>query len=491
MNLFSTPPQNQVEFTGESMTGNWQNVFQHAMNQGASNTPFNQTIPKEQSEVLNFDSLLEMFGLSEEELIDLLQLVNETIGKDGIQSEHHANDSNEVNDTTLNKLETINELLMRLLNYEEVDYDELLAKLSITDSVDDAIIDQMQQFILTLKEMSLDEGDMQNGTIIADTFQTNLAELFINDDEMHHNETIVDEFIVEEKQIETIESVIQAEVVQMITRINRLLDGFMEKGTDLPRDILQMLGRWSQLQQEAPTLLAEVKEKLTSEKDGKIWQQLVQAYEKRQSFSKQLIYQAESSITKQDVHRWLEQAFSQYDQVASQSQSAMPVTQTMMPMNEVQQFEIHLQATNRVEKISNELVTQLTNVIQKSNFIQGRQMNQLTITLNPENLGNITVRLVEVDGEMTVKLLVTSNLTKKALETNIHQLKHMFSPHQISIEREEGISDEEFFAEEESLEDESLEEGNESEENDEETPEIDFEELLQQIREGEEVNDEN
>lgn len=117
-------------------------------------------------------------------------------------------------------------------------------------------------------------------------------------------------------------------------------------------------------------------------------------------------------------------------------------------------------------------------------------MNQLTITLNPVNLGNITVRLVEVDGEMTVKLLVTSNLTKNALETNIHQLKHVFSPHQISIEREEGISDEEFFADEEALEDEMYEEGNETEE-DEEISEIDFEELLQQVKEGEEVDDEN
>src|SRR5699024_12239211 len=139
----------------------------------------------------------------------------------------------------------------------------------------------------------------------------------------------------------------------------------------------------------------------------------------------------ESSISKQDVHRWLEQAFAQYGQVASHSQSTSSFHQTMIPMKEIQQFDIHLQATNRVEKISNELITQLTNVIQKSNFIQGRQMNQLTISLNPENLGNITVRLLEVDGEMTVKLLVTSSLTKKALEMNIHQLKHMFSTHNI------------------------------------------------------------
>src|SRR5699024_10931245 len=305
-------------------------------------------------------------------------------------------------------------------------------------------------------------------------------------------ETKIDESNLEgEIAVEELIETIQIDLVQLVTEIKRLLDGFMEKGTDLPRNILQILNKWTQLQEEAPRMLSEVKEKLLSEKESKIWQQLVQTYEKRQSFSKQLIYQTESSISKQDVHRWLEQAFAQYGQVASHSQSTSSFHQTMMPMNEIHQFDIHLQATNRVEKISNELITQLTNVIQKSNFIQGTQMNQLTISLNPENLGNITVRLVEVDGEMTVKLLVTSSLTKKALETNIHQLKHMFSPHQISIEREEGISDDEFFADEETLEDKSLEEGNESEEKEEEMPELDFEELLQEIREGEEINDEN
>src|SRR5699024_3285127 len=348
---------------------------------------------------------------------------DESVFQESVEHEvdnKHANDkSSELAETSLNKHELIKNLLMKLLGHNDTDYDEFLASLKDTEDVDAAILEQIQQFILALKEMKLNNVNGQDRNSIADAFQSNIIKLFNENyeehTEHHPQENKVDEsslkgLVAAEEQIETI----QNELVQLVTEIKSLLDGFMEKGIDLPRNILQILNRWAQLQQEAPGLVAEVKERLISEKDSKIWQQLLQTYEKRQSFSKQLIYQTESSISKQDVHRWLEQAFAQYGQVASHSQSTSSFHQTMMPMNEIHQFDIHLQATNRVEKISNELITQLTNVIQKSNFIQGRQMNQLTISLNPENLGNITVRLVEVDGEMTVKLLVTSSLTKKA-----------------------------------------------------------------------------
>src|SRR5690625_7091782 len=49
------------------------------------------------------------------------------------------------------------------------------------------------------------------------------------------------------------------------------------------------------------------------------------------------------------------------------------------------------------------------------------------------------VRLEEVNGEMTAKIIVTTEAAKKALQSNIHQLKNMFSPHQVVIERQDEI----------------------------------------------------
>nr|WP_281349716.1 flagellar hook-length control protein FliK [Ornithinibacillus caprae] len=63
--------------------------------------------------------------------------------------------------------------------------------------------------------------------------------------------------------------------------------------------------------------------------------------------------------------------------------------------------------------------------------------NQLSITLRPDNLGEMMVKLTQVNGEMTVKILVSSQAAKEMLESNINQLKTMFSPHQVQIERQD------------------------------------------------------
>src|SRR5699024_10698520 len=62
----------------------------------------------------------------------------------------------------------------------------------------------------------------------------------------------------------------------------------------------------------------------------------------------------------------------------------------------------------------------------------------LSITLNPSNIGEMLVRMTEVDGEMMVKIVVTTSRAKEMLESNMHQLRHMFSPHQVQIERQEA-----------------------------------------------------
>jgi flagellar hook-length control protein FliK len=59
--------------------------------------------------------------------------------------------------------------------------------------------------------------------------------------------------------------------------------------------------------------------------------------------------------------------------------------------------------------------------------------------LRPDNLGEMMVRFTQINGEMTVKILVTSQAAKEMLESNIHQLKNMFSPHQVAIEKQEAI----------------------------------------------------
>ena len=162
-------------------------------------------------------------------------------------------------------------------------------------------------------------------------------------------------------------------------------------------------------------------------------------------------------------------------------------------MTEVQQYTVHIQRLDRIDRVSEELTQKVVNIVKESRLLTTKQnglqqMNQLTIVLRPEHLGNITVRFTQVDGNMTVQMVVTSQATKELLEANLHQLKHMFSPHQVVIERDDTISDDEFYREkneEEQRDEESHEQTNEStsQEQNEDT-ETDFQRFIDQLIQG-------
>src|SRR5699024_1026662 len=76
-------------------------------------------------------------------------------------------------------------------------------------------------------------------------------------------------------------------------------------------------------------------------------------------------------------------------------------------------------------------------IIKSSRFLANNGMNQLSIALKPQNMGDMMVKFTQMDGEMTVKIIVSSNMTRHMLESNIKELRHMFSPHQVVIEKQD------------------------------------------------------
>ena len=82
------------------------------------------------------------------------------------------------------------------------------------------------------------------------------------------------------------------------------------------------------------------------------------------------------------------------------------------------------------------MIEQLQQMILSSRFGQINGTNHLTIQLKPNHLGDLTIRFMEQDGQMIVKMIVQSKGAKELLEANIHQLRHMFAPNQVIIERQ-------------------------------------------------------
>lgn len=145
-------------------------------------------------------------------------------------------------------------------------------------------------------------------------------------------------------------------------------------------------------------------------------------------------YQNEAVVTAKNMGKWIEHAMAKYDNQIKTETYHIPTIHSM-PMAQIEQHMIYIHPSDSTQTVEKQFMDQFQRAIQTSRFLQGSSgINQLTFHLRPSNLGEMIVKLVEVDGEMTVKMIVSSQATRKILESNIHQLKHMFTPQQVMIE---------------------------------------------------------
>lgn len=280
---------------------------------------------------------------------------------------------------------------------------------------------------------------------------------------------------------------------ELVIEINQVLTQSLtgENATNNISKLLDVLQEWTSLQHSDLESNTKLKEKIPDNL-MKIWEEMVDIYRKRDLMAKNKIYQTDSAITKTDIMNWLQNALERHMPNQESININMQITSNQpLPLSVPQQHTIYLNNLDRVEAISYELVNRLEKVIRNSNFMHQNGLQQLTITLKPETLGDITVRMIQVNGEMTVKLMVTTQVAKGLLEGNIQQLKPMFAPHQIVIERDAGISDEEFYQGEQEQADEeqhdSLKDADEGQQM--ETEDVSFMEILSVISEEAVAND--
>lgn len=177
-----------------------------------------------------------------------------------------------------------------------------------------------------------------------------------------------------------------------------------------------------------------------------LFEKLITAFERRMNFNETGKYANESIIDQKTLTQWisklLNQSGSNNEQTNLVNVNPQGNLHLSMPMTKIEQFVIysHNQETTTSITFEQELLQKFEQAIRTSQFLRANNgPNQLIFHLKPENLGEMTVRLIEVNGEMTAKIIVTSEATRKALQSNIHQLKTMFSPHQVVIEKQEEI----------------------------------------------------
>lgn len=188
-----------------------------------------------------------------------------------------------------------------------------------------------------------------------------------------------------------------------------------------------------------------------------IWDQLVRRVKQRDH---QLItkgYGVESRITTSEISRWLTSFLStnmknneelkvdSFDTNQADSLKIMKhknvIEQPIQPlptvaMSSVEQYMIHVNHGSHQHN-GGEIIKQLEKIIHVSQFMTKPGQTQLSISFRPEHLGEMMLRFTQINGETVVKIVVTTQVAQKALETNINQLKHLFMPHQVVIERQD------------------------------------------------------
>lgn len=202
--------------------------------------------------------------------------------------------------------------------------------------------------------------------------------------------------------------------------------------------LLKLLGQWQSLNEDVR--LMTVEENLSTNKSlTKLWDELYNRFNKRTNSLVQTTYHHDSKVSSQDISNWLKHLMPKVLQSTQLTQPVqIPNFESINPMMQspIEQYIIYTRLTDGEDSVRDQLMAQFRQIMKTSQFsLTQPGVNQLSMTLKPNNLGEMLVRFTEINGEMTVKILVTSQATKSILEGNIHQLKHMFAPHQVLIEK--------------------------------------------------------
>ncbi|WP_112180846.1 flagellar hook-length control protein FliK [Paraliobacillus zengyii] len=256
--------------------------------------------------------------------------------------------------------------------------------------------------------------------------------------------------------------------------------------------VLKLLEQWTSLEKSTPLETANLLQEKKGTNEGQLWSRLLGTYQKRTEGQMQAKYQSSAMVTTTDVSKWMKNAVTSLSSETKATVNAETLA-TGQQISKLEQFVVHVkQSTQTNQKsTSDNLMEEFQKVIKSSKFMSGPNgSNELLLKLKPNHLGDISVKLTQINGEMMVKITATTQAAKDALETNIQQLRHMFSPNQVVIEKQDAQMFQQTQEESNSSFDEQMSEssqqedaeGKEQNDGEQDQSSISFEEVLMNER---------
>lgn len=302
-------------------------------------------------------------------------------------------------------------------------------------------IENNEQLIAELK--ALEELDLEQENEDIQILLNQFNSLDIQTEQISHFKAITNptSSLDQNEYLSLIDQTTTLENEATLTTLDELINKFDSFSQEDAKQLLDLLRQMQASNQPLPDLVDKMIDQEGSKPNLEVLAKVYDNFEKRFALAQKTSYQADTTVTSKEVLKWVKAAIEQTSQQGEQSNSTFgQLFSQHRTDSSIEQLHIQLgDQVETTEQLSDQLISEFEKAISQSAFLQGKNgSQQLLLKLAPESLGTIRVELTEIDGEMLVKLTASSQMAKEALEANIKELRHMFSPQNIVIEKQES-----------------------------------------------------
>ncbi|MFC4023148.1 flagellar hook-length control protein FliK [Oceanobacillus longus] len=349
---------------------------------------------------------------------------------EGEDADSKVNQNNEVPLSVLEELpEDLQDLLMdheltgsmflNLINQDNSSDDQALIPSFDSDSIPEELLGYKNQIMAAMGDIKVDNIAVNDNPKFIRLIDSNPIQTDSN--------RIKTDNPTMQKQFASLIS----QALELISKLNTQED--IQKAS--PK-ILELLQQWKNLSKSTGNkdmIHQQILVNNDESGDLGVFKNVLETFQKREHFAGKHLYDTDSKVTATDISKWISKAL-ETDKINTQQVSL----NVSMPISKLEQYAIYINQSQTIKSADDQLMEQFTKIMNSSKLSSAPNgMNQLSITLRPDHLGEMMVRFTQINGEMTVKILVISAAAKEMLESNIHQLKSMFSPHQVVVEKQE------------------------------------------------------
>lgn len=345
-------------------------------------------------------------------------------------------------ENTIDVKESTETSVRRLMNWlEQLSEEDLDALINWFETEFNVEVNHLQQLVNGLTALDVSHIDQEN-ELIEELVRVLALEDDQKDEESQANIVVNQNAIVAIHEYITIDqSGKQLNNRAISESIDQVIAHFEDFSQSDAKQLLDLLKQMQATNEPLATIFENTTLQENDQSKLNVFEKVYENFIKKTTLADQTTYRSNTMVTSKDVLKWVRAALEQTSLTKGETANTFgQMFSQQRTDTTVEQLQIQLgQSVDTTEQVNEQLLSQFEKAISQSRFIQNLSgNNQLLLKLAPKSLGTIMVELTEIDGEMLVKLTASTQTAKEALEANVRELRHMFAPHNIVIEKQDA-----------------------------------------------------